>query len=349
RSVKFENLPENVVPLTRNTNQTNCSLPDDTSIRISRSQVEVLPNFAMTDYASQGKTRRFNIVDLNNSRSHQAYYTALSPSASATGTLILQGFNCKKITGGASGALRQEFRALELLDHITCLRYRGKLPACVAGNIRKELIAGFRAWKGEHFIPQGVHKSIRWSKSDPIQKLGRPQPADDSVSIELGNSVNLLDELQCKDTQRCRKRRYKADEEVHPEYSQQIKKIKTSSSGIKDSVVPENSTARQVNIPLGLRWKENSCAYDATLTILYNAWQEDPTVMTDHFAAMSLDTMFKLSDGFLKVLNGLADFNDVRDALRNELAARWPLEFCWGRQIPIDMLLDRLLKPCNNS
>ncbi|KAM6502800.1 hypothetical protein JOM56_002777, partial [Amanita muscaria] len=140
----------------------------------------------MTDYASQGKTRRFNIVDLNNSRSHQAYYTALSRSASSMGTLILQGFDCKKITGGASGALRQEFRALELLDYITCLRYRGKLPACVGGDVRNDLIASFRAWKGEHFIPQGVHKSIRWSKSDPYIK--------DSI-IEI-DCTNLLKERE---------------------------------------------------------------------------------------------------------------------------------------------------------
>jgi hypothetical protein len=33
--------------------------------------------------------------------------------------LILQGFDPKVITGGCSGALRQEFRELELLDEIT--------------------------------------------------------------------------------------------------------------------------------------------------------------------------------------------------------------------------------------
>ncbi|KIL59491.1 hypothetical protein M378DRAFT_32463, partial [Amanita muscaria Koide BX008] len=201
---------------------------------------------------------------------------------------------------GASGALRQEFRALELLDYITCLRYRGKLPACVGGDVRNDLIASFRAWKGEHFIPQGVHKSIRWSKSDPYIE-------DSIIEIDRTNllkerekrrkKLQKLGELQPKDAQMCGKKRYKTDDEVRPEYSQRMKKIRSS-------VAPENSAARQVNLPLGLRWKENSCAYDAALTILYNAWQEDPTVMTDHFAATSLDTMFKLSDGFLKVLNG---------------------------------------------
>ena len=73
--------------------------------------MEVLSNFTMTDFALQGKGHKYNPVDLNNSRSHQAYYTALLHSASAAGTLILQGFNCKKITGGASGASSQ-FRVI---------------------------------------------------------------------------------------------------------------------------------------------------------------------------------------------------------------------------------------------
>jgi hypothetical protein len=59
----------------------------------------------MTDYTCQGKTRPFNVVDVSSARSHQSYYTALSRSASAADTVILQGFDTYKITGGASGAL----------------------------------------------------------------------------------------------------------------------------------------------------------------------------------------------------------------------------------------------------
>ncbi|KAF9455408.1 hypothetical protein BDZ94DRAFT_1205770 [Collybia nuda] len=128
QTVQIDGLPENVVPLVRTTVSTDCSLPNDKSIYINRSQVEVLPNYAMTDYASQGKTRPENVVDLHNLSSHQAYYTALSRSATADGTLILQGFDASKIVGKASGALRQEFRELELLDNITQLRFVGKLP-----------------------------------------------------------------------------------------------------------------------------------------------------------------------------------------------------------------------------
>ncbi|KAF8868708.1 hypothetical protein BD779DRAFT_1426872, partial [Infundibulicybe gibba] len=107
QQVQFIDLPENVVPIMRTSSNTLCYLPDDSTVSITRCQVEVLPNFAMTDYVSQGKTRTYNVVDLNNSYLHQSYYTALSRSASTAGTVILQGFDARKITGGASGALRQ--------------------------------------------------------------------------------------------------------------------------------------------------------------------------------------------------------------------------------------------------
>jgi hypothetical protein len=70
--VKLDDLPLNVIPLTRTSVTTSCRLPDDSTLSISRSQVEVLPNFAMTDYASQGKTRPYNVVDLSQARTIKA-------------------------------------------------------------------------------------------------------------------------------------------------------------------------------------------------------------------------------------------------------------------------------------
>lgn len=119
--VHIDGLPKNVVPLYPTTNSVQAYLPNDERFHISRTQVDVLVNFAMTDFASQGKTRPNNSTDLNNLSSHQGYYTALSRSATACGALILQGFDARKITGGCSGALRQEFRELELLDEITSI------------------------------------------------------------------------------------------------------------------------------------------------------------------------------------------------------------------------------------
>ena len=146
------------------------ALLKDTAVQISRTQVEVLVNFSMTDFASQGKTHPNNVVDLNNLLTHQSYYTALSRSATAQGTIILQGFDPHKITGYASGALHQEFHELELLDEITTLNYSKKLHTTIVGESRGVLIQAFKKWKGESYIPKNVHKAIRWSKHDPLNE-----------------------------------------------------------------------------------------------------------------------------------------------------------------------------------
>jgi hypothetical protein len=164
-----EGLPDNVVPLTKTSVSTTCQLPDNTTVTVSQNQIEAIPNFAMTDYVSQGKMRPYNVVDLSYSRSHQGYYTALSQSATASRTLILSSFHPSRITGGASGTLRQEFRELELLDDIMMLRFMGKLPRRIAmADRRNHLIALFREHKGVNYIPSTMHKAIQWSKTDPF-------------------------------------------------------------------------------------------------------------------------------------------------------------------------------------
>ncbi|KAK0197649.1 hypothetical protein F5146DRAFT_1130516 [Armillaria mellea] len=176
KDVKFDNLPPNVVPLTRTSSAILCSLPDDSSISINRSQVEIIPNFSMTDYCSQGKTRLKNPVDLMNCRSHQSYYTALSRSATADGTLLLPdftdprrpAFDPRKIQGGCSGHLRQEFRELELLDHVTSMLYENELPSTVFGERRYDLLTRFQYHVGEAFVPPAVEPSIAWGPYDPV-------------------------------------------------------------------------------------------------------------------------------------------------------------------------------------
>ena len=133
--VKIPGLPDNVVPIVKSTKTVTCMFPSDLKESIERQQAWVLPNFAMTAHASQGKTRPFNVVHLNSCYSHMAYYTALSRSATADGTIIIQGFDSKVITRGCSGYLRQEFREHEILDDITRLRYEGHLPDHVNGCV----------------------------------------------------------------------------------------------------------------------------------------------------------------------------------------------------------------------
>ena len=86
-----------------------------------------------------------------------SYYTCLSRSTSAAGTIIMQGFEPSIINRGYSGYLRQEFREHEILDDLTRLTYKKKLPN--------------QQWKGEHFVPNKVDIAPKWSDKDPINLL----------------------------------------------------------------------------------------------------------------------------------------------------------------------------------
>jgi hypothetical protein len=122
------------VPIAKMSQAIKCTMKSDQIRKVEHEQCCVLPNFSMTGYASQGKTRPYNSVDLQHSNSHQSYYTCLSRCASAKGTLIVQSLQPSVITEGCSGWLRQEFRHLELLDEITKLAFHSQLVPEVEGH-----------------------------------------------------------------------------------------------------------------------------------------------------------------------------------------------------------------------
>src|SRR6266446_54310 len=140
KTIDLPHLPRNVIPMTRASKKIKCSLPNDYEINIIRQQINVLPNFSMTDFASQGKTRPKNPVNLSHCRNFQSIYTCLSRSSSAAGTLIIQGFNSAKITQGLSGHLHQEFRELNILDEITMKIYEGHINTSFAEPLRNTMI-----------------------------------------------------------------------------------------------------------------------------------------------------------------------------------------------------------------
>ena len=171
KSIQLDDLPENVVPLTRISKSVTCHTSSDTEFHINRSQIQVLPNFAMTDYACQDKTRPWNVVDLSYCRDHLSYYVCLSRSSTSEGTVIVQGFNPFVITKGLSGYLKQEFKELELLNEITKLQYNGIFSKNIQGVTRNQLLREFQILKGTDFVPDNVSDAIKWSKSDPIYKI----------------------------------------------------------------------------------------------------------------------------------------------------------------------------------
>ena len=88
--VKLEGLPLNVVPICRVKQSLLVEFPNKLKLGINRDQIPLLPNFAMPDYAAQGRTRLINIVDLENCDTHQSIYTCLSRASTLKGTVIFR-------------------------------------------------------------------------------------------------------------------------------------------------------------------------------------------------------------------------------------------------------------------
>ena len=266
--VHFDGLPTNVVLIYPTTNVIHASLPNDGRILISCEQVEILINFAMTDFGSQGKTCLYNVSDLNNLQTHQSYYTALSRSASAEGTLILQGFDPQKITGRCSGALHQEFRELEILDEITRFRYEGKLSVKVYGDVQNTLIQSFREWKGQQYVPNNVHSAILWSRHDPL------------LESEIIDIKPILVSMNIENKSKC-----KMDENISNKLkiSQSITKITEPESKKVCLHQPSIDDSNYYLIPQGMIWSNNSCAYDSIFTVLFSIWCSNKNLWNYNF------------------------------------------------------------------
>ena len=83
RPVNIGNLPTNVVPVVSRKETVECKHLDGTRRKVSRTQVPVNLNFAITSHSAQGKTRPTNVVSLRDMKSHTQIYTALSRGTTA--------------------------------------------------------------------------------------------------------------------------------------------------------------------------------------------------------------------------------------------------------------------------
>lgn len=317
-TVQLEGLPQNVVPVSKQSVDIRCELPNGTVLSIARDQVPIIGNFAMTDFASQGRTRPYNVVDPHNCRGHQSLYTCLSRSATADGTLLIQGFDRRKMTGGMSGYLRQEFRSLEILDEITCLQYAGTLPSEITGTTRNSLIHAYRSWKGGAYVPANVDNNLAWDGKKSFQM----QPAEETSRWEI------LTKSKGKATPAGTKRaRLEADSD-RPRKQMKIDNIfKTEKprTGLKRKPADNlegaptkrgraNTEHMSRNEPGGFRWVRNSCAYDSMFTILRLIWDERRLLWGEVRTQNNL--MALIHDEFAAADAGQKSWDESRDALR---------------------------------
>ncbi|KAF8211044.1 hypothetical protein K438DRAFT_1553662, partial [Mycena galopus ATCC 62051] len=316
RTIKIPGLPDNVVPMSRTSRHVTALLQDDSLLSINREQVLVLPNFAMTDYGSQGKSRDPNVVHLNNCKDHKAYYVALSRGHKAENTVILQGFDEQKITKGMNGHLRQEFRELEMLDEITRLKFEGALPSSVTGLYRKDLLSKYKAWKGDKARqdPTHFHPALRYNRQ--LDEFEEP--------VMYGQW-----EPNVKKRKSAIKRKTKeGDESSIPP---------TKKQNLGTGIIPTSELQTIQSSPRGLIWDciHYSCAYDSLFTCLLNVWSADPdrwtTVLSEYSALMSVWAAKMKEEPLNPEL--------ARDTVREILHYANPLEFPAG---PVPIRLDPL-------
>ncbi|PBK89371.1 hypothetical protein ARMGADRAFT_935961, partial [Armillaria gallica] len=205
---------------------------------------------------------------------------------------------------GASGALRQEFRELELLDEITGLRFEGTLPSNVSGLTRNELIAAYQKYRGETYVSQHMHVALRWNKATPWLA---PEPIPDIPSTNRADRHKNL------------KRKTFHDEALSIRRGTAKRNRLLNGSNNVDSVAP-----------IGLVWQNNSCAYDCVLTILCQVWREDVDLWSNMFAEVNTDWMGRLSNMLRRYTAGLTSFENVRDELRRKYAILDPVHMQYG-------------------
>ncbi|KAF8815886.1 hypothetical protein BYT27DRAFT_7024928, partial [Phlegmacium glaucopus] len=202
---------------------------------------------------------------------------------------------------GASGALRQEFRELEMLDDITTLRYNAKLPSSVAGNCRNDLISAFRLLKGEKYVPSRVHQAIRWKGSDPFclsEGTDIPwkimEPSDKPKPAPRLNKQTVPRFVPADGTQSISTLRKRKLGDFNPEVSSEtaLKKLK-----IDLNITMEHFT-QTMNSPRGSQWSNNSCAFDAVMSVLYNIWLDDMIVRTVQFRDINNEYLGQIADSF---------------------------------------------------
>ncbi|OBZ78025.1 hypothetical protein A0H81_02091 [Grifola frondosa] len=324
RPVRIDGLPVNVIPLGRNRKRIRCLLPSDQYITIWRDQVSVLWNFAMTDFGAQGRTRESNVCHLKYARNHQSIYTSLSRSSSLLGTLIIGDLNESKMTGGASGGLRRELRELEILDDITKMRMLGTLPGQIHGHSRGQLIQSFQQFYGKRYVPRAVHSALNWQHL-PDAELNPPAQPPPWTLIHHKKS-KLPPTAKSSAATRTKSNPPQPTTAGNPRW------MPPCTPTVCQAPAPTSHTFDAVRMdrpPVsGPIWDNRnwSCAYDATLMIIFNVFTDygeswGRSLAPDNLILVDLRQCLNI------LTYNLGLFETVRNRMRDQLSASRPATF----------------------
>ncbi|KAF8962225.1 hypothetical protein BDZ97DRAFT_1611458, partial [Flammula alnicola] len=263
-------------------------------------------NFAMTDYASQGKTREYNVVHPTRCKDHMSYYTCLSRSSSAEGTILLKEPDADRITKGISGFLRQECRELHVLDEVTKLKYEGLLPEGILHPLRNLTVRAYVLWNKSASNEKSWHSALAYGPGE--NRLKRVE-ADGTWFMNMNlRNVDLKGKKRLIDT----------SESPAKSPAEKVKRVARCAES-QESVGP-----------CGLIWDADnySCAYDSIFTVLHSIWLRDTRVWQRRLGDIS-SNLELLSRGFEQALNNESTLemarNRVRDSMIRTNPAHYPI------------------------
>lgn len=115
----------------------------------------------------------------------------------------------------------------------------------------------------------------------------------------------------------------------------------------KQRIVPQLGhgmpNGRHYTAPIGMRWSENSCAYDSVFTPIYVQWCANRDLQTDFIRRTGSPEANLLIDGFIKFEAGQGSLEGARDAVRRYMA-RSPNGTPFGAYTSIWEVLSGLLR-----
>jgi hypothetical protein len=99
----------------------------------------------------------------------------------------------------------------------------------------------------------------------------------------------------------------------------------------------------QALVPHGTIWHQNSCAYDAVLSIIHAIWNSDRANYTQIVKSMNDDISGNLVTNFEKHASGSRSLESARDDLRHYLHHLSPRQFTWGQFTSAASILQYIL------
>jgi hypothetical protein len=202
------------------------------------------------------------------------------------------------------------------------------------------LIHSFRTWKGENYVPVHVHNAIRWGTRDPFPIEIEKHHGSESLHITLAGStdkksktpnisksvtsesvVNTIKSKVLSVVNHAKRKFGEVDASDNSTVTYQIKKAKCEDPNIG------HNDPRFSTMPSGTIWSNNSCVYDAVVTLLYSIWADPYVPIGGQFSEITNMLFTTLLQKFNSYHNSCGLLENARDDLRRDLSTK---QFCLG-------------------